>query len=440
MASMGARGAAFDFAEFKAMSTQNWIPGPRPEWLLEVNRVGRRQESVVGKMVSFDLDSLHEEASRNRGGLRDFGDEDYLEALKRLLTAIEKEAMLHLGGALVTHDEIVNALECRLWVEDVYRRHPEVEREELERPIFIIGLGRSGTSIVHETLAASPDLRAPVTWELRAPWIYELPGGEREQAKDAAWRAVRHSWFGVGPDLEIRHQMGRDMAQECAWALNQSFATSYFASSFLGSVPEFERWWTTADQMPSYRQYRRFLKALRWVSGDSSRTWVMKTPQHTFFTEVILKVFPDARLIWVHRDPIKTAASGINFQAAIGWSRCDQVVDTAKAGRASLLGAAAMLDRAIEMDEAMPKSRLSSVVYHEFLDSPVRTLARVREQLELGADEGVLRAMQDYLDARPQHAKGVHEYTLESIGVTDLAEARKPFEAYQRHFGVKSEW
>lgn len=420
------------------MQDRRWRPPARPEWLIEVNRVGRRLELSGARTVRFDIDSLHREASRNRGGLTDFGGQDYMEPLARLVRSIETEAQLHLAGALTTRDEIVNALECRLWLTDLYRRHPEIERVEIERPIFIGGMGRSGTSIVHEMLAAAPDAQALTAWEIRAPWIHELPEAEREWARNEAWRAVRHNWYGLAPELEAMHQMDREMPQECAWVLNQCFTTDYFGSALL-HIPAYQQWMLAADQMASYGQHKRFLKALQWLRGDVGRHWVLKTPTHNRSIETIFRVYPDARFVWTHRDPIKTLASSMSILATLVWSRSDQILDTVAIGQGALAALPSVLGQAMELDRTLEKSRLSSIVYGAFQRAPVEALARVRANFGVATDSEARAAMQHYLDARPQHSKGEHRYGCELLGIADLPAAREPFAAYQRYFGIESE-
>lgn len=415
-----------------------WQPRERPEWVSEVNRVGRRLERLGEPLVSFDIASLHREASENRGGLTDFGADDYLVPLSRLVRAIDTEAQLHPAGALVTRDEIVNALECRLWLADLYRRHPEIEDVRIERPIFIGGMGRSGTSIVHETLAAAPDAQALTAWEIRAPWIHELPENERDRARDEAWRAVKHSWYGLAPELEAMHQMGRDMPQECAWVLNQCFTTDYFGSALL-YAPEYQRWMLAADQTPSYVQHRRFLQAIQWLRGGKGRHWVLKTPTHDRALETIFEVYPDARFVWTHRDPIKALASSMSMLATLVWSRSEQILDTTAVGEGALAALPAALERSVRLDRSVARSRLGSVVYGAFQRAPVATLARVRADFGLPTDGETLAAMQRYLDSRRQHSKGEHRYGPELLGIADLCAARAPLAEYQKHFGVESE-
>ncbi|MBK7251172.1 MAG: sulfotransferase [Gammaproteobacteria bacterium] len=416
-----------------------WSPRERPEWLMEVNRVGRGLGREGVQPVSFDIGSLHREASRNRGGLTDFGSDDYLEPLTRLVQAIGTEAGLHFGGALATRDEIVNALECRLWLADLYRRHPEIEQVEIGQPIFVGGMGRSGTSIVHETLAAAPDVQALATWEIRAPWIYELPPGERDRARDDAWRAVRHSWYGLAPELEALHQMGRDMPQECAWVLNQCFTTDYFGSALL-YIPAYQRWMLGADQTPSYMQHRRFLKAIQWLRGGDGKRWILKTPTHERCLETIFAVYPDAQFVWTHRDPLRALASSMSILATLIWSRSDRILDTTVVAREALAVLPAVLERAVQFDRGVAKSRVSGVVYGAFQRAPVATLARVRTSFGLGTNDGILAAMQRYIDSRPQHASGEHRYGQELLGLDDLREARGPLLDYQKYFSIESEW
>lgn len=416
-----------------------WSPPPRPTWLIEVNRIAKGQGAVAGSSVLFDVNSLHAEASRNRGGLDDFGREDYLPALLQLTRSLEQEADLHHGGALVTRDEIVNTLECRLWVEDVHRRFPEAAQQDLGQIVFIGGPGRSGTSIAHEALAATPDAQFVTPWELRAPWIHELPEAQREQAKDEAYQHVAFSWYGLSPSLEVQHQMWRDMPQECAWAMNQQFHTDYFSTTFY-SVPTFRNWLQGKSMVPTYRQYKRFLQALQWVRGKSEKVWVLKTPQHCFCAEAIFEIFPEAHFVWMHRDPIKVLGSAINFRRDLAWSRSDKLTDYVAISQFELQMIPAFNDWIIDYHQKMPKSRLSPVVYSDLIRNPTEALMQVLDNFDLRRDAEVRQSIMDYMASRPQHVKGKHDYSYRALGIADIEAAYKPMEKYLEHFGIKREW
>lgn len=417
-----------------------WNPTPRPAWLEEVNRVGQGLARQGHDPVSFDINSLHAEARRNRGNLRDFGKDDYLIPLARLLRAIDEEAELHTGGALVTRDEIINALECRLWTESVYERFPEAEDTDLGQIIFIGGPGRSGTSIAHEALGSAPDAQFLNVWEIRAPWIHEMPEDAREQAKEKAYQAVFHSWYGLNPVLEVQHQMWPEMPQECAWALNQNFSTDYYTRAFL-VAPELEKWAAAVDMVPTYEQYKRFLKAIQFIRGKSDKHWVLKTPQHVFALDALQKVFPDAHFVWAHRDPIKTLGSAMNFRRELAWSRSDKIVDSVTDGQAMLKLIPSFLEWTIDFHKKSPRSQISPLAFNIFMLDPAEALLQVRRDFGLPDTEQVRSAITSYMANRTRHPKGKHEYGWEEIlGIKDIDEVQKPCQPYYDYLGLEREW
>ncbi|HJQ74315.1 MAG TPA: sulfotransferase, partial [Gaiellaceae bacterium] len=141
----------------------------QPLALRALNRAGGLLAGAGLPLVRLDPDGLCARASR-RTGLDDFGDDAFREPLRRLLHSMEHEAALTLLGRLIARTDVVRLLENRLRMTDVRRRHPEIDAQEIRRPLFIVGLPRTGTTILHELMAQDPENRVPMTWEVMHPW------------------------------------------------------------------------------------------------------------------------------------------------------------------------------------------------------------------------------------------------------------------------------
>lgn len=287
----------------------------RPWWLKGLNaglpRLWARNLLPPPDLEEATLDRM----ARAETGLDDFGDDGFARGqLRVLLTSVKAEARLNPFGTMIAHGSLLKVLKERLWAQALFARHPEILARPIVAPVIIVGQMRSGTTRIHRRLAADPrfvhlrlfEAMAPVPWPKSTP--------------DHRDPRIRYTARGLGvlnainPGNGATHPTGALEPDEELGLLEASFAGAQIEAQ--RRVPSFARHCEAADQTPAYAHLKRLLQLTGWFRGDDpARPWVLKTPQHMQDLAALLTVFPDARLIFTHRDPVAVVASS----ASLAW-------------------------------------------------------------------------------------------------------------------------
>jgi hypothetical protein len=412
------------------VTTSAWQPPVRPEWLSSFLDETRSWNTSC--VAPLDPQELISTAMRNTG-LHDFGEDSWREPYEVLLQAIESEADLHLFGRLWARQDILLFLENRLKIENTYHQHPEIEDEVIDRPVFITGLPRSGTSILFELLAQDSQFMAPANWEFVMP----CPPPEAATYRTDPRIIVAHDLITqmgrVAPTYEAMHEMGAWIPNECGVAFPLSFRSQHIAATY--QVPSYSTWLFNADPTPAYAYYKRLLKLLQWRNPRAH--WLLKAPEHQSFLPTLFDVFPDARVIATHRDPIKAQGSVTNLLGTIYWMRSDKPFDAA--AFEELLtpeGTAARLDLMISWIEqaTIPAAQMIHSRYADLIVSPLESLEQLYEQMGLAFSAHAQTAVRNYLAGKPKGKFGAHHYNVDRSD-----ETRQLFARYQDYFNVPSE-
>jgi len=275
-------------------------------------RFGAEAQQILDMMTAMaadcplDADSLHARASADTG-LHDFGPGDYRERLDVYLAALREIDGLHAAGAVNFYAQLLQLLKNRLLFADLLSRHPEIDDIELQPPIVIAGLPRTGTTHLHNLLAAAPTFRTMPYWESVEP--FPLP---QEAGLEPDPRRIRMD-VGVGvintvmPYFPLMHEMTSDHVHEEIQLLANDFSTMLFET--LADVPRWRDYYQTHDQTPHYEYLARQLKAMQFLGGG--RRWLLKSPQHLEQVPVLDRVFPGSIVVFTHRDPVPVALSMI---------------------------------------------------------------------------------------------------------------------------------
>jgi len=407
---------------------------PLPLALRLLNAFGGAVRATGLPFVSLDPESLLERA-RRATGLTDFGDECFRRPFAVLLQAFEDEAALTALGRIAARTDIQRLLENRLHMVDEHKRHPEMAGGEIGAPLFIVGLPRTGTSILHELMGQDPANRVPMTWEVMYPW----PPPERATFDaDPRIAAVEKHFSQVDrimPDFKAMHPMGAQLPQECVALTAHDFASMIFSTTH--RVPSYQAWLDSADLGFVYAGHRRQLQYLQWrCPGDR---WVLKSPGHLWALEPLLAEYPDAQIVQTHRDPLKVIASLASLVATLRGMASDRIDQ-----REIALEWSATLARGLESSVAarnrlrLDESRVLDVYFGDFIRDEVGTVKRIYAHFgrSLSAEaEGRMRA---FLAANPADKHGAHRYTLADAGL-DPAEERRRYAVYQERFGIAAE-
>ncbi|HQX84926.1 MAG TPA: sulfotransferase, partial [Aestuariivirga sp.] len=369
-------------------------------------------------------------------GLSDFGKDEWREPFEILVKSINEEAELNLFGRLMTRSDLLIWLQERLEIEETYRRHPEIEDEVVDAPVFIVGQARSGTSILFELLSQDGQFGVPTNWEIMFPCPPPEAATYRSDPRIAKAQHLLTQWHRVAPSFLAMHELGASIPNECKVAMNCTFVTDNLTGIF--QIPSYYQWLTQADLSVPYAYYKRMLKLLQWKNPRSH--WLLKSPSHTESLPVLFKVFPDAQVVYTHRDPIKARASVTNLLGTLYWMRSDKPFDATAFERLMTPEAYAhSLDRIIEQieDGTIPRSRIHDLLFADLMAQPQETIVRLYQQMGLQLSEQASSSVLNYLSQKPQGKFGKHQY---SVGERDqIARERKIFVRYQQFHHVPDE-
>jgi hypothetical protein len=372
------------------------------------------------------------EAAATAAGLDDFGDPRFREALDVLTRSCRTEAGLSPPGTVATHTQLVNFLVNRLRLVDLLRRHPEIHDVPVRAPIVVAGLPRTGTTHLHNMLAADPALRELPYWEAVAP--FPAPG-ESVADRMARTEASLEVLNGALPYFARMHEMTVDHAHEEIHLLALDLSTMLFET--LALLPSYRDWYRATDQTPAYRTLRTCLQALTWLDGQAGRPlrrWVLKSPQHLEQFGPLLAAFPDATVVVTHRDPVAVVASMVTmltYSARMHVERPDLAAYGAYwADRlGDMLGACAR-DRHL-----LPAERSIDVRFDDLMADELGTVERIYELAGQPFGDAARAATAGYLAGHQRDRHGKVVYDLADFGL-DPSDVAGRFRTYRERFAV----
>lgn len=406
-----------------------WQPGPRPAWVTALN------ENSDPAWIGLDADALLREASA-RTGLSDFGSDRFQEPFRIFVDSLRNEANLHTIGALLIRDDLINSLTVRLQITETRKRHPEITHETIDRPIFITGLPRTGTSITHELLAADPRHRAPLHWEVRNPCPPPETATYRTDERIArADRQIR-LWCEIVPEYDMMHELGGDIPVEDVQVMAHSFVSDEWMGRHV--VPSYAAWYAECDRVPGFEFHKQMLQNLQWKCPGER--WVLKSPSHMSQLDALLAVYPDARIIFTHRDPLRVLPSVVSILYSTAYVRSDDVDADAVAGWFTGETCKALLDGMTALRESgrLPKSQCYDLRYADLIKDPIKAIGGIYEHFEIDYPEASRQAQQSYIDNKPKGRHGAHKYDFADTGL-DLDEERERFSEYYERYQVRRE-
>jgi Sulfotransferase family len=373
------------------------------------------------------VDDLHASAARLTG-LDDFGtghDDHYQEGLRVLLESYAREAALTRVGNKVTRAFLRGALVARLLSERGWKQHPEHAAVTVERPIFVTGMPRTGTTALHRLLTADPAHQGLELWLTEAP----QPRPPRTSwESDPVYTGIAEGYRRhhiEHPEFMGLHYIAADQPEECWRLLRQSMASVSFES--LAHIPSYSRWLDGYDWGPAYRRHRANLQLVGLADAD--RRWVLKNPSHLYALDALMGAYPDALVVQTHRSPRTAVASAcsLSAHATQGWS--DVFAGVRIGGnQLDLLGRG--VDRFAAQRRRYDPAQFVDVYYDDFVADPVGTVAQVYAAFGLPFSDAARAAVRDlHQESTTGAGAPSHRYTLGDFGLS-AAEVDERFAGY----------
>lgn len=387
--------------------------------------------SANGESFAKSELALHEEAMRETG-LDDFGDPSYLDGLRRVLDGYDCEAKLHAQGRMITRMAIAGLLKTRLRSQALLGAHAAAQSNEIRRPIVVLGLVRTGSTSLHHLLGQDPNVNVLEYW---------LAAHPQPRPPRATWEALPdhqeshaeiEGMYSIDPELRAIHFMKADLAEECRHLLAQSFTDDYFEVNT--TLPSYVRWYENTRHLATYRRHRELVKLIGSTSPE--KRWILKYPVHMKHLADLLEVYPDACVVWTHRDPSKVLASYIDLIAGFR-ALFERDIDRPAIAREQVEVWASGAERAIEVRKKHDASQFLDLQFRDFIADPIAAVRRIYDRFDLALTNDAEKRMRSWMEEMPEGKRG-KQHSMEDVGLA-RSQVLDRFSTYMRHFRVQAE-
>jgi hypothetical protein len=366
-------------------------------------------------------------------GSDDFGQHDFVEGLNVLCAAAGDEAQLNEIGHFALQQNMIGGLANRLEIHDWVRQHPGIRQERIEAPLMVVGLFRAGTTFLSQLLDQDPANRALLRWEAAdsapPPTAETYRSGPRVDAANAAIELLES----LNPRMRIVHHEDAEGPTECITLLGQDFKSLTWEA--MANVPSYSDWLMKADYQSAYEYHRTVLQVLQ--SGGRRGAWTLKSPNHAIAMDALTTVYPDARLLLLHRDPTVLCASACSLISTLTgtFSDADHIAYIAEHWTQLL---AASIERTEAFRLAHPEHQLIDVQYCELVGDPLGTVETIYAACDRELDDRARNAIAAFVAANPKGRFGTHGYRLDEFGLR-ADDIRDRFADYIARYDVPAE-
>ena len=367
-------------------------------------------------------------------GLEDWGPEPFRAALDQLCCSLRDEARLNAAGQYTHSVRLQDILATRLRLQQFMTRFPEIRDENISQPLIIVGLPRTGTTMLQRMIAADPAFHSTRWWETRFP----LPFDNNSSPEDVRARIERGTaevdmMLETVPELAAIHPLSATEADEEIMLLEQSLLSTTPES--MARVPGYAAWQQSQDQVPAYRYLKQLLQCLQWQKrqrGETADRWVLKTPHHLHCMDALFQVFPDAQIVQTHRDPLETIPSMASFCYALHRLGSDEV-DAIEVGQHWSEKMRSGLQQCMQVRETGFESRFVDIDFNLTLSDPLGAVARIFEAIQQPFVAQTAEAVASWVAANQRDRRPPHRYTAEQFGLSE-AQLNADFAFYRARF------
>jgi len=339
-------------------------------------------------------------------------------ALQRLLDSIKNEAGLNGFGKIAVHAQLIRLLKGRLQIENTIRLNPQILDEKIEKPVFIIGLPRTGTTILHALLHEDPANRSPLCWECLEP--HPVPDLEYYYHDDRIKLIEDEfsTFFKLVPGFQKMHLMSATTPQECIGIHTYDFKSFQFLAQM--HLPSYLKWMEDEDSTSLYNFHKKMLQYLQ-SGGVKGKRWLLKSPVHLNELEMVLRIYPDAQFIIPHRHPKHVISSVTSLMTSVRSLYSDQE-DSVRTAQEQLTTWSNYLNHFVEIrHKNLNTSQFYEMHFDDFIADPLISVKSIYKFFGWNLSSLVLSKMEKYMENNPKDRHGKHEYTLHQFGLDDIA-------------------
>ena len=348
-------------------------------------------------------------AAEQDTGLSQWGEPPFREALERLCRSAVHEAGLEGAGLQSFANMIGTQLNKRLALYADRARYPEIALQRVESPLVVLGLPRSGTTILHALLAQDPDLRSPQRWEV------EEPSPPPETATYTSDPRIAHAQAVIDripAELRAMHAMGATLPEECNAIMGMAFLSPNFGA--FARLPSYMRWLVNeADMTSAFTLHRHVLQHLQAFAPGAA--WVLKSPPYLLWLDALMATYPDARLIFTHRDPAETLPSNCSLIAFL--RNCNTMERKREVGAEGLFIWRTGIERLLAWRADRDGASFADVHYRDFLHGPMEIVRSIYQQFGMTLSAEAQRRMAAFLADNQQNKHGQHIYAASDYGL-----------------------
>ena len=367
--------------------------------------------------------------AKSETGLSDLGEPLFSEGLNRLIDSINNEANLNEIGIQAQLIRIQGLLSNRLRFEEDLKKFPEILDQQIIAPIVIVGLPRTGSTMTHRLLASDPNHTAMLWWEGRYPAL--LPGEKRGdiEARMELGKAEVDAVVAASPEALDIHPWDYKGADEEILLLEHNFLSTV-PESFM-ALPSYSEWIEEQDHTLAYEDLKKFIQYLQWQNpGREKKRWVLKSPHHLGFIDKMISVFPDAKIIQTHRDPIKTVPSFCSMCANL-FEPLTTNFDKVFIGKHWSNKLTRALNHCMNISKQHPDNFLD-LEFLNMIKDPIDEMKKIYEFIGEPFGEKTEVAMEAWREEN-KHEMGAHKYSLEEYDLTE-SQINDNFAKYQQKY------
>lgn len=382
-----------------------------PQWVQCVNWMGHQLDRTGIHLLTLNQESLLTSAQKQTE-LEDWGEQPFLEGLEILLHSLNSESNLSLLGRLLMRQYLKRLLVNRLQIQATLKQSPEIHDVPIRRPLFILGLPRSGTTFLHRLLAQDSKFRWLRLWELMQPCPPPALSNANIDPRIDAAQTLTQKYRKLAPAFHTAHFLDAQIPEEGNPLFEHAFSNILF--ELRAHVPSYGKWLRTQNMVPQYQYFRQQLQLLSWKWPGQ---WLLKAPVHLRHLSPLLEVFPDACIVQTHRDPCSVVPSVCSLAALVRSIYADNI-DFSEVGKDWLEIVAHSHNQGGQYRRHSDSVPICDVEYTDLLSSPLAVVHHIYAFFGEVLSPESADKMQRWLNSNPQSKHGSHSYSLEQFGLS----------------------